>query len=144
MSDVSDDSAFDLAGFDRYVDEQGISDEDYPEAFARWIAKRLEGHVPRLVELGTPSDLRARKRPGRTSHAYRGRGVLPPASDTPDPGSGHRVAASPASADGRGGSGGASPIKFGSLVLFAHPSRPWRFVKVGAGGRASHHGSRYP
>jgi hypothetical protein len=61
---VADDSAFDLAGFDRYVDEQGISDEDYPEAFARWIAERLEGHVPRLEELGTPSDRRTKEEAG--------------------------------------------------------------------------------
>jgi hypothetical protein len=61
---VADDSAFDLAGFDRYVDEQGISDEDYPEAFARWIAKRLEGHVPHLEEVGTPSDRRAEEEAG--------------------------------------------------------------------------------
>jgi hypothetical protein len=54
---VGDDSAFDLAGFDRYVDEQGISDEDYPEAFACWIAKRLEG-------LGTPSERRATEEAG--------------------------------------------------------------------------------
>jgi hypothetical protein len=36
---VDDDPAFDLADFDRYVAEHGIPEEDYPAAFARWIAE---------------------------------------------------------------------------------------------------------
>jgi hypothetical protein len=31
------DEAFELAEFDRYVEEAGISDEEYPAAFARWV-----------------------------------------------------------------------------------------------------------
>jgi hypothetical protein len=56
-------TAFDLAGFDRFVDEQGI-----PMRIIRkrspWIAKRLEGHVLRLEEVGTPGDLRTKEEAG--------------------------------------------------------------------------------
>jgi hypothetical protein len=41
-----DDSAFGLAGFDRYVEEHGIPEEDWPAAFARWIAEVTGGPVP--------------------------------------------------------------------------------------------------
>jgi hypothetical protein len=37
------DGAFELAEFDRYVEETGISDEEYPAAFARWISERTAG-----------------------------------------------------------------------------------------------------
>ena len=33
------DEAFELAEFDRYVEDAGISDDEYPAAFARWISK---------------------------------------------------------------------------------------------------------
>jgi hypothetical protein len=36
---VAEDSAFNLADFDRYVGEHGIPEEDYPAAFALWIAE---------------------------------------------------------------------------------------------------------
>ena len=43
---VSD--AFGLEDFDRYVEENGIPGEDYPAAFAQWIAKRTGGPAPRF------------------------------------------------------------------------------------------------
>ena len=33
--------------FDRYVEEHGIPEQDYPEAFALWIAEVTGGPVPR-------------------------------------------------------------------------------------------------
>jgi hypothetical protein len=55
---VPDESAFNLAGFDRYVEEHKISDEDYPAAFALWIAEQTGGPVPRFekVEREPPAD----------------------------------------------------------------------------------------
>jgi hypothetical protein len=61
---VGDDSAFDLAGFDRYVDEQGISDEDYPKRSPAGSPTGLQGTWARLEEVGTPSDLRATEEAG--------------------------------------------------------------------------------
>jgi hypothetical protein len=48
---------FSLADFDRYVEEHGISEEDYPAAFARWIAEVTGGPAPRFekVEREEPS-----------------------------------------------------------------------------------------
>jgi hypothetical protein len=40
--------AFGLEDFDRYVEENEISEEDYPAAFAQWIAERTGGPVPRF------------------------------------------------------------------------------------------------
>ena len=40
---MPDESAFSLADFDRYVEEHGIPEEDYPAAFARWIAEITGG-----------------------------------------------------------------------------------------------------
>jgi hypothetical protein len=37
-----------LEDFDRYVEEHGIPEEDYPAAFARWIAEVTGGPVPRF------------------------------------------------------------------------------------------------
>ena len=37
-----------LEDFDSYVDEHGIPEENYPAAFALWIAER-SGPVPRLA-----------------------------------------------------------------------------------------------
>jgi hypothetical protein len=48
---VDDDSAFELSDFDRYVEEHGIPEEDYPAAFARWIAERTGGPVPRFEKV---------------------------------------------------------------------------------------------
>jgi hypothetical protein len=47
-----------LADFDRYVDQHGIPEEDYPAAFALWIAERTGGPVPRFekVERTPPAD----------------------------------------------------------------------------------------
>jgi hypothetical protein len=62
---VGDDSALDLADFDRYVEEHGIPEEHYPAAFALWIAEKTGGPVPRFekVEERTTSQ-RARGRFG--------------------------------------------------------------------------------
>jgi hypothetical protein len=48
----------DLADFDRYVAEHGIPEEDYPAAFALWIAEKMGGPVPRFekVEREAPAD----------------------------------------------------------------------------------------
>jgi hypothetical protein len=40
--------AFSSADFERYVEEHGILEEDYPAAFALWIAERTGGPVQRL------------------------------------------------------------------------------------------------
>jgi hypothetical protein len=55
---VADDSAFNLADFDRYIAEHGIPEEDYPAAFALWIAERTSGPAPRFekVEREEPAD----------------------------------------------------------------------------------------
>jgi hypothetical protein len=47
-----------LAEFDRYVEEHGIPVEEYPAAFARWIAETTGGPVPRFerVEREEPPD----------------------------------------------------------------------------------------
>jgi hypothetical protein len=51
-----EDSAFSLTDFDRYVEEHGIHEEDYPAAFALWIAEKTGGPVPsRAVEARTGS-----------------------------------------------------------------------------------------
>jgi hypothetical protein len=52
------DSAFRLADFDRYIEEHGILEEDYPAAFALWIAEVTGGPVPRFekVEREAPAD----------------------------------------------------------------------------------------
>jgi hypothetical protein len=44
--------------FDRYVEEHGIPGEDYPAAFALWIAELTGGPVPRFekVEREAPGD----------------------------------------------------------------------------------------
>jgi hypothetical protein len=39
------DDAYSLEEFDRYVEEHGISEEDWPEAFARWVAERAGAAV---------------------------------------------------------------------------------------------------
>ena len=45
---MPDDSAFNLTGFDRYVEERGIPEDDVPAAFALWIAERTGGPVPKV------------------------------------------------------------------------------------------------
>jgi hypothetical protein len=35
-----------LEDFDRYLDEHNIPEDEWPEAFARWIAERTDGPVP--------------------------------------------------------------------------------------------------
>jgi hypothetical protein len=86
-------TAFDLAEFDRFVDEQGI-----PMRIIRkrspWIAKRLEGHVLRLEEVGTPGDLRTKEEAG-AEVSYLSGARRPPhqPSYTLGAGSGRRLAA---------------------------------------------------
>jgi hypothetical protein len=50
--------AFSLADFDRYVEGHGIPEEDYPAAFALWIAEITGGPAPRFekVEREKPAD----------------------------------------------------------------------------------------
>jgi hypothetical protein len=52
---VSHDPTLPLADFDRYVEEHGIPEDDYPAAFALWIAEKTGGPVPRF-ERGPPAD----------------------------------------------------------------------------------------
>jgi hypothetical protein len=56
--DVPDESAFSFADFDRYVEEHGIPDDDYPAAFALWYAKTTGEPVLRFEEVERePADL---------------------------------------------------------------------------------------
>jgi hypothetical protein len=48
---VPDDRALSLADFDRYVEDHGIPEEDYPAVFARWIAERTGGPVARFEKV---------------------------------------------------------------------------------------------
>jgi hypothetical protein len=48
---VGDDSALNLADFDRSVEEKGIPEEDYPAAFAQWIAERTGEPAPKFEEV---------------------------------------------------------------------------------------------
>jgi hypothetical protein len=52
---VADDSAFNLSDFDRYIEEHGIPEEDYPAAFAQWIAQHMGGRVPRFEKVEDPN-----------------------------------------------------------------------------------------
>jgi hypothetical protein len=54
--DVPDDSTFSLADFDRYVEEHGISEEEWPAAFARWIAEKTGGPAPRFEKVEEAGD----------------------------------------------------------------------------------------
>ena len=47
-----------LDDFDRYVAEHGIPEENYPAAFALWLAETIGGPVPRFekVEREAPAD----------------------------------------------------------------------------------------
>jgi hypothetical protein len=45
------DDAFSLKDFDRYVEEHGIPEEDYPAAFALWIAEKTGEPVPRFEKV---------------------------------------------------------------------------------------------
>ena len=64
MTDGHDDPneiVVDLAGadftdFDRYVAEHGIPEEDYPAAFALWIAEKTGGPVPDFEKVEDPDD----------------------------------------------------------------------------------------
>jgi hypothetical protein len=55
---VPNDRAVSLADFDRYVEEHGIPEEDYPAAFAQRIAEITGGPVPRFEKVGreAPAD----------------------------------------------------------------------------------------
>jgi hypothetical protein len=44
-----------MSDFDRYVPEHNIPEEEWPQAFARWIAEQTGGPVPR-VEKVEPGD----------------------------------------------------------------------------------------
>jgi hypothetical protein len=63
------------ADFDRYIAEHNIPEEEWPEAFARWIAEHTGGPVPRFekVEPGDEQILEDREQrdPGRGSLAPR-------------------------------------------------------------------------
>ena len=48
--------AFGLEDFDHYVEENGISEEDYPAAFADWIAERTGGPVPKFEKVEEPDE----------------------------------------------------------------------------------------
>jgi hypothetical protein len=48
--------AFSLEDSDRYVEENGIPEEDYPAAFAQWIAERTGGRVPKFEKVEEPAD----------------------------------------------------------------------------------------
>jgi hypothetical protein len=48
--------AFGLEDFDRYVEEHGIPEEDYPAAFALWIAEKTGGPVPRFQKVEEADD----------------------------------------------------------------------------------------
>ena len=39
------------ADFDRYIAEHDIPEEEWPEAFARWIAEQTSGPVPRFEKV---------------------------------------------------------------------------------------------
>jgi hypothetical protein len=54
---MEEDSAFNLIDFDRYVEEHNISEEDYPAAFAQWIAEQTGGPVPTFEKVEEPDDL---------------------------------------------------------------------------------------
>lgn len=43
---MAEDSAFNLTDFDRYVEEHGIVEEDWPAAFALWIGELTGRPVP--------------------------------------------------------------------------------------------------
>jgi hypothetical protein len=45
-----------LADFDRYVAEHCIPKEDYPAAFALWLAEITGGPVPGLEKVEAPDD----------------------------------------------------------------------------------------
>jgi hypothetical protein len=40
-----------MSDFDRYIAEHNIPEEDWPEAFVRWIAERTGGPVPRFKKV---------------------------------------------------------------------------------------------
>ena len=54
---MPNDRTVSLADFDRYVEEHGIPEEDYPAAFAQWIAEATGGLVPRFEKVD-PGDER--------------------------------------------------------------------------------------
>ena len=43
------------ADFDRYVAENNIPEEEWPEAFARWIAEQTGRPVPRFEKVAAMS-----------------------------------------------------------------------------------------
>jgi hypothetical protein len=49
---AGDESAFDLTGFDRYVEEHGIPEEHWPAAFAQWIAELTDDRTNGVLALG--------------------------------------------------------------------------------------------
>jgi hypothetical protein len=77
---VPDDRALSLADFDRYVDEHGIPEEDWPAAFAQWIAEKTGGPVPRFEKVEESDVVRAsgwrRSCPGASTGTDAGAGGL--------------------------------------------------------------------
>jgi hypothetical protein len=53
---VPNDRAVSLADFDRYVEEHGSPEAEWPAAFARWIAELTGGPVPRFEKVEEPDD----------------------------------------------------------------------------------------
>jgi hypothetical protein len=51
-----DPSAFNLDDFNRYVEEHGIPKDEYPAAFALWIAEVTGGPVPRFEKVEEADD----------------------------------------------------------------------------------------
>jgi hypothetical protein len=53
---MDDDPDLSPAAFDRYLEEHGIPEKDWPAAFALWIAEVTGGAVPRFEKVEQPDD----------------------------------------------------------------------------------------
>ena len=54
---MEDEPRFDFTDFDRYVVEHGTPEEDYPAAFALWIAEITGVPVPRFEKTRRRTEL---------------------------------------------------------------------------------------